>query len=107
MLPCGIAHEPPIGEAGSALVRPRLFFYRFGLVQLVVLLSFGGMIIQILFDSVGNIRTLGPPFPIPFQHGRYTCVLVALLPRHSMIPGSSYRRWAVPFATEWFRRLCS
>ena len=79
MLLCGISHELVISEAGSALVRPRLFFYCIGLVQLVVFLFFGGSIIQRSFDGVGNIPTLDPPFLIPFEGGRYTCVLVALL----------------------------
>jgi triosephosphate isomerase len=39
-------HELMLGEAGSALVRPRLFFYCFGLVQLVVFFFFGDIIIQ-------------------------------------------------------------
>ena len=39
-------HELVIGEAGSALVRPRLFFYCFGLVQLVVFFCFGSSIIR-------------------------------------------------------------
>ena len=83
--------ELVIGEAGSALVRPRLFFYRFGLVQFVIFFCFGGIIFRRAFDVVGNIDTLDPPFLIPFGDGRYTCVLVALLPVRPMpqcvVPG--------------------
>jgi hypothetical protein len=72
-------HELVIGEAGSPLVRPRRFFYCFGLVQLVVFFCFGGIIIQRSFDVVGNFHTLGRPFLIPFEDGRWPPIGIALV----------------------------